>query len=147
LTPFTTLPVTSETSLPIAAPEEEQRWLLVSASGRRFALAIEPVREVVPARGCTRIPGAPACVSGLLNLRGHILTVVDLASRLDLPASQSPGQRVVVMKYAGREVGLEVDEVLRIAALPGGVAEDGDPFEVLDVAALLGPIFGRPEDR
>jgi purine-binding chemotaxis protein CheW len=139
--------VTSESSLPIAAPEEERRWLLVSTSGRRFALPVDPVREVIPARVCTRIPGAPACVNGLLNLRGHILTVVDLTTRLELPGRNPMGRRVVVMRYADREVGLEVDEVLRIAALPDGEADDGEPFEVIDIAALLGPIFGRPEDR
>jgi purine-binding chemotaxis protein CheW len=139
--------VTSETSLPIAAPEEEQRWLLVSASGRRFALPVDPVREVIPARSCTRIPGAPACVRGLLNLRGRLVTVVDLASRLELPAGRSAGRRVIVLRHADRVVGLEVDEVLRIAALSGGETDDGEPFEVIDVAALLGPVFGRPEDR
>jgi purine-binding chemotaxis protein CheW len=139
--------VTSETSLSIAAPEEEQRWLLVSASGHRFALPVAPVREVIPARRCTRIPGAPVSVSGLLNLRGRILTVVDLATRLDLPAHRSTGRRVVVLRHADRVVGLEVDEVLRIASLPDGEADDGEPLEMIDVAALLGPVFGRPEDR
>lgn len=139
--------MTSETSLPIAAPEEEQRWLLASASGRRFALPVGPVREVIPARICTRIPGAPACVAGVLNLRGRIVTVVDLAGRLGLPAGRASGRRVIVLRHADRVVGVEVDEVLRIAALPDGESEDGGPFEVIDVAALLGPVFGRPEDR
>lgn len=139
--------MTSETSLPIAAPEEEQRWLLVSASGRRFALPVGAVREVIPARSCTRIPGAPVAVCGLLNLRGRIVTVVDLATRLALPAGRATGRRVVVLRYADRVVGLEVDEVLRIASLPDGEADDGEPFEMIDVAALLGPVFGRPEDR
>ena len=73
--------MTAEAPTPIAAPEAESRFLLVTASGCRFALELDAVREIIPARPCTRIPGVEAYVRGLVNLRGRVLTVVDTFSR------------------------------------------------------------------
>ncbi len=136
--------MTAEAPTPIAAPEAEQRWLLVSASGSGYSFELESVREVVPVRTCTPIPGAPAYVRGLLNLRGRILTVVDLAARLGLPAAAGPAQRVIVLHHDGRDVGIVVEEVHRIAS---DLEENGMVFEPIDSTALLGPIFESPEDR
>ena len=81
---------------------------------------------------------------GLLNLRGQLLTVVDLATRLGLAPLRAPDQRIVVLHHEGRDVGVIVGEVLRIGALRAGQRQ---PCELIDVATLLGPIFGRPETR
>jgi chemotaxis signal transduction protein len=139
-----TFPVTAEAPTPIAAPEAESRFLLVTASGCRFALELDAVREIIPARPCTRIPGVEAYVRGLVNLRGRVLTVVDLAERLGRRSAPDASQRIVVLHHEGREVGLVVDEVVRIASRN---EEEGESFEVIDGATLFGPIFGRREDR
>lgn len=133
-----------EASLPIAAPEAESRRLFLSAAGLSFALRLATVREVIPAPACTRIPGAPRCVRGLFNLRGRILTVVDLADALALDGPRGADPRLIVMRHGDLDVGLIVDELLRITAAD----EVTDlTFELIDDAALFGPIFGRPEDR
>lgn len=132
--------------------------MLVAAGGQQLALPMAALREVVPARPWTRLPGAPACVRGVVNLRGRMVTVVDLGAALELGApSTHAGQRVVVVHFGGREVGLSVDEVLRIVAEPA--TEGGEPaaerghqrFRTVDPAALLGPIFdvtdGRAHER
>jgi purine-binding chemotaxis protein CheW len=136
--------VTAAASSPIAAPDAERRWLLVRTSGSVFAFGLEFVREVIPARPCTRIPGAPPYVRGLLNLRGQLLTVIDFAARLGLAPLRAPDQRIVVLHHDGRDVGVIVAEVLRIGVLRSGQRQ---PCELIDVATLLGPIFGRPETR
>lgn len=145
-----------ETPAGEALPPSEPLLLLL-AGGRRFGLALAPVREVVTARAFTRLPGAPTPVRGLVNLRGRITTVVDLGLLLELPSSSTPGHRVVVVEHRGRAVGLAVDDVLRIVgparpaaegppedaspALPAEGAEEEEPFAVLDASGLLGPLF------
>jgi chemotaxis signal transduction protein len=143
------------------APVQDDGCMLVSVGGRLFVLALRHVREVVTARPFTRLPGAPECVCGVVNHRGRLRTVVDLGARLGLPpAAPSPGHRVVVVEYRGREVGVAVDDVLRIThlatdrlqPLPGGAAdapdpagwEEADPMypHPLDPFALLRPLFG-----
>ena len=68
------------------------------------------MREIIPIRRATRIPGAPPHVRGLINLRGTLLTVVDLARRLDLGETREDGSIVLVQEGA-RLVGVGVDEV------------------------------------
>ena len=53
------------------------------------------MREIVPIRHATRLPGAPSYVRGLINLRGAIVTVIDLATRLAGSAAVPEGSVVL----------------------------------------------------
>ena len=55
-----------------------------------FGVEVEKVQEVIRYQEMTRVPLAPAVISGLINLRGQIVTAVDLRRRLELP--ERPGQ-------------------------------------------------------
>jgi purine-binding chemotaxis protein CheW len=79
-----------------------------------LALPIESVREVLPAQPVTRVPLAPEEVVGLVNLRGEVVTILDLRARLVLPASGCPtarGVHVMVGEHGGAAVGLLADRV------------------------------------
>ena len=89
-----------------------------------FGIAVEAVQEVVRYQDVTRVPLAPEEVGGLMNLRGEIVTAIDLRRRLALP-SRSPGQLPlnIVVRTNGETVSLLVDEI-------GDVLEvRGDDFE------------------
>ena len=89
------------------------RYLLVQVGGQRFAWELAQVREIIPARNVTRLPGSPAWVLGLLNLRGTVLTVTDLGVRLGLESTGAG--TVVVVESEGRALGVRVDAVLSVA--------------------------------
>jgi purine-binding chemotaxis protein CheW len=93
------------------AGEGDHRLLLFVVAGRVYACSIAPVREIVPARPATRLPGAPEYVCGLINLRGAIVTVVDLGRRLGESASARADGSIILVEHAGRTMGLAVDEV------------------------------------
>lgn len=82
---------------------------MVEAGGRRFAWELTAIKEIVPARAVTRLPGAPAWVLGLLNLRGLVLTVIDLPGLLGLPSGA--GASFVVVDAEERSLGVRVDAV------------------------------------
>jgi purine-binding chemotaxis protein CheW len=93
---------------------EGTRFLVFEAEGRRYACTLGSVREIVPFRGATRLPGAPPAVVGLINLRGRLVTVVDLSVQLGAreAGGRAGGVGSIVMLGAGtRLVGLLVDEV------------------------------------
>jgi purine-binding chemotaxis protein CheW len=92
-------------------PELNRRLLLFVVSGRLYACAIEPVREIIPVRKATRLPGAPAYVCGLINLRGGIVTVIDLGARLGESTGERTEGSIILVEHAGKTVGLAVDEV------------------------------------
>lgn len=84
-----------------------------------FGLPIARVRDVfVPAR-LTRVPLSPFEVSGVLNLRGRIVTVIDMRRRLGLPAQPNVGSYMAIgIERDGEAYGLLVDsvgEVMRIS--------------------------------
>ena len=67
-------------------------------------------------RRATRLPGAPGYVRGLINLRGAIVTVIDLAARLAGRTVANDGS-VVVAEYGSKHVGIAVDEVRDVQIL------------------------------
>lgn len=126
------------------------RYLVARAAGQRVAIPLEQAREIVHARQVTRLPGALPWVAGLFNLRGTVLTVLDVSVRLGGPASNGP---VIVVAVEERSVGLRVDGVDAVMTADGeevpveaarsadgcvrasAAMHDGEAL-VLDVAAL-----------
>ncbi|HEX7241545.1 MAG TPA: chemotaxis protein CheW [Longimicrobiaceae bacterium] len=100
------------------APGDEgslERIVLLGVGGHWFGVAIGAIREIIPPRPYTPLPGSEPFVLGLINLRGRIVTVVDLGARLDLPpAAANPEHSVVILEHGGRLVGMAVEEVSRI---------------------------------
>jgi purine-binding chemotaxis protein CheW len=117
-----------------------------------FAADGEDVRELIPMGAITRLPGAPAFVRGLLNVRGTIVTILDLGVRLDPSAQPAMEGSILLVRHRDRLVGVVVDEVADVRQLEvdasgateaagdlvRGVATlDGAPVVVLDLAALI----------
>lgn len=86
-------------------------FLVVEGSGTLFAVEQSLVREIVPARQITRLPGAPESVRGLLNVRGTLVTVIDLATRFGQGRSVADDASVVIAVTSSRTLGLLVDDV------------------------------------
>lgn len=104
--------------------------MLVVVGGHRLALPIEAVREIVPARPYTSLPGSGLQVAGLMNLRGRIVTVIDLGARLGLGrAAAFPAHSVVVVEHAGTLAGLAVEGIHRIVDVERDAL--GEPAEAL----------------
>jgi purine-binding chemotaxis protein CheW len=77
-----------------------------------FGVEVEKVQEVIRYQEMTRIPLSPAVIAGLINLRGQIVTAIDLRHQLDLPArgdDQLP-MNVVIRRDDG-PISLLVDEI------------------------------------
>lgn len=93
-------------------------FLSVRTSGQDFALNIMAVREIRGWTTSTPLPDMPHYVRGMINLRGAVLPILDLAARLDLPCSEPKSSSVVVVvEVDGTPMGLLVDEVCDIIAV------------------------------
>jgi purine-binding chemotaxis protein CheW len=143
---------TDTEDVPAGAADQEtepERMVLFVVGEHRFAVPIGRIREIIPARAYTPLPGSAGHVCGLINLRGRIVTVVDLGARLNLPpASRIPEHSVVIVEHRARLVGMAVEEVARIVAVdPGTLAESADVLRSLriDRAYLRG--VGEVDDE
>jgi purine-binding chemotaxis protein CheW len=86
-----------------------------------FAVNVGQVQEIVRLTTITAVPRSPDFVEGVINLRGRIVPVIDLATRFGMPGRErSKVSRIIITEVAGRTVGMRVDavnEVLRLDAL------------------------------
>jgi purine-binding chemotaxis protein CheW len=80
-----------------------------------YALGIQFVREIIRVTTITRIPEAPEHVKGVSNLRGRIIPIIDLRSRLGMPSvSTTKESRIIVVEAYQKMIGLMVDRVTQI---------------------------------
>jgi purine-binding chemotaxis protein CheW len=88
---------------------------------QEFCIDIMSVREIRGWTPATPLPRAPHFVRGVINLRGAVLPVVDLAQRLELAAVQQTATQVIIVAQIGsRIVGLLVDAVSDILNIESG---------------------------
>lgn len=87
--------------------------LSFSVCGEDYSVDIMSVREIRGGTTATALPHAPEFVRGVINLRGNVLPILDLAVRLGLPQRISDADRhvIIVVDLGGRMVGLMVDAV------------------------------------
>jgi purine-binding chemotaxis protein CheW len=88
------------------------RFCTFLLDGLLFGIEVECVQEVIRAQRMTRVPRAPAVVEGLINLRGQIVTAIDLRRRLALPPRDASAQPTnVVVRTDDGAVSFLVDEI------------------------------------
>ena len=74
-----------------------------------MGIEVDKVQEVLRFHGATPVPLAPSLISGLINLRGQIVTAVDLGSRFGLPDREDGGSTVLVLRTGSRLISFVVD--------------------------------------
>ncbi len=110
------------------------RHVIFTLEGDRYGVLLSKVRTVVMPRPLTRVPRAPRALLGIINLRGRVVSVVDLAALLGLTSSTAHG-KVLLLDRGRTELGVAVADVLGIAALEvKGRAPEGSPAFVTGVA-------------
>jgi len=139
------------------------RLLLVRAADVLAAVEAASVREILSTPAATRIPGAPAEVLGLINVRGELVTLVHgrrLLGRTDDADDGTEGGPLVLLSWGGAGIAVVVDEVVDLVRadevemtpreeLPGVDPQlvqavglhGGRSFLVLDLDALFRPLL------
>lgn len=129
--------------------------IVVAAGGERCGIELSLVQEIDIVGVVTPVPGIPEFWRGIVNLRGSVYPVLDLAHHLGFGEVKRDGEaRVVLVAASGMRVGLLVDDVCEIRSVPveqvgpvvsEGLATDEDVFSgvtddlvtLLDVQRLL----------
>jgi purine-binding chemotaxis protein CheW len=94
------------------------RHVIFRVEKERYSLPLSSVREVVvPPGRFTRVPRAPPAISGVMNLRGRVVTVVELRQLLGLPEGPTPPSRLLLLDRGRRDLGFLVTDVDGIEAL------------------------------
>lgn len=142
--------------------------------GRRYALPLSAIREVVRAVAITVLPGAPRVVEGVIDIRGELVPVMDLRAREGFPArSIEPSEIIIVAETATRlvcfrsdgfrepvevageavraasEVASAADHISGIVSLPDGLVliQDLERFLTIEEEAALDSAIMAREER
>jgi len=110
--------------------------------GLCLGIEVSTMREVLRAQTLTRVPRAPREVRGLMNLRGQIVTAVDLAARLRLPRGERPAAAMnVIVQTQDGPVSLLVDEIGDVVEVGAPEAEPPPANLMPEVRELISQVY------
>ncbi len=98
--------------------KEERQILVFSLASEELGLDISCVREVLRPQKIYPLPKTPHFIEGVINLRGHIVALIDLRKRLNAKQIEDePNKRIIVCRVNKFIVGLTVNSLREIIAL------------------------------
>jgi purine-binding chemotaxis protein CheW len=127
--------VPSQANAPASVATSTMRAAIISLGGELFTIDLQNVREVFVVESVTPVPGMPAGLVGVTNLRGSVVPLLDLRQMIGL-AAETALKYAVVVKHGNWQVGVLVDTVPEIRTLskdqflpaPIGTGDGGNPF-------------------
>lgn len=127
------------------------QYLTFFVGGDEYAVGILRIREILEFAGATRVPGAPPGILGVINLRGKVVPVVDLAAKFELPPAELTRRTCVVIvdievESTATVIGLVTDSVSQVIELAEGRIEPPPSFGTRAAAAFLKGV-GKHGDR
>ncbi|MFH0734080.1 MAG: chemotaxis protein CheW [bacterium] len=112
-----------------------------------FGIDILKVQEINRMMQITKVPNAPGFIEGVVNLRGRIIPVMDLRTRLNMPRIDHDNRtRIIVVELEGITVGFIVDEVSEVLRIPKSITEP-PPAMTAGIDSDYITAVGKLEDR
>ena len=111
-----------------AAEGETLEAVEFELAGETYAIPLAQVREVGPLHDLTPVPGTPAFILGIINLRGEIRTVIDLKKFFDLPdAGLTQLNQILLLEHDDLQLGILADAIRGVRHLPLADLQPGLP--------------------
>jgi purine-binding chemotaxis protein CheW len=130
-----------------SSSEELLQLVSFHIGSEEFGLDILRVQEINRMVEITRVPNAPPFVSGVINLRGRVIPIVDLRERFGLAKKETDkNTRIIVVELKGRIVGFVVDSVQEVLRIPKRITEP-PPAMVAGIGSEYITAVGKLEDR
>ena len=119
----------------LLAPVQVCEWIVLEVGNIRCGIPITRIQEINKQLDMTPVHHAPAYVRGVINLRGQIVTVVDLRAKFDLPPLDLDEELcIVVVRWSGESIGLLADRIQDIVV--------ADAADILDPPANIRGVTG-----
>ena len=107
----TAQPAKEDTAAPAEPAAAGERLLIFDLDGEKYAIPIHDIAQIIDMPPATFVPNAPPFLSGILSLRGRIVSIINVASRLGLISSKPEAPKVIVLDLGADHIGLLVDQI------------------------------------
>jgi len=105
--------------------KREGKYLTFVLANEEYGFEILKVREIIGTMNTTAVPGMPAYVNGVINLRGKVVPVIDLRLRFGMTAAEQTAETcIIVVDVRGSLMGVVVDRVSEVLDIHGEDIED-----------------------
>ena len=91
------------------APVDKKQYLTFMLGGERFSIGILCIKEIIWYANLTEVPMMPACIRGVINLRGAVVPVMDLSARFGKPATAVTKSTCIVIVEVGNDTDMDMD--------------------------------------
>ncbi len=116
-------------------------------AGEEFGVDILKVQEINRMTQITKMPNAPYYVEGIINLRGRVIPVIDLRTKLNLPRiEKNANSRIIIVEINSKVLGFIVDEVSEVLRIPDNITEP-PPSLTLNINSDFITSVAKLEDR
>jgi purine-binding chemotaxis protein CheW len=122
-------PISADVTPSRAATHVAGKFLTFYLGDEEYGLPILTVQEIIGVLPITRVPRTPPFVSGVINLRGRVIPIIDLRRKFDMEAHVSTSTScIIVVATADVQMGLLVDRVSDVADIPAADISPPPPF-------------------
>jgi purine-binding chemotaxis protein CheW len=113
---------------PTPAPASDLRLVCFMLAGQEFGVDIRAIKETIVMRPITRVFLTPDWVAGIINLRGDVVAVIDLARFLGLPRSVATAEaRIIITRGRGKTAGLLIDRLSEVRTVDARAIREAPP--------------------
>ncbi len=95
----------------------EEQMVLFRLGTEEYGIPISQAKEIIHYKGATRLPQTPDSMEGIINLRGVVIPVIELAKRFGIATRGGADKRAIIIETDGQEIGVVVDEVTEVIRL------------------------------
>jgi len=133
---------TTETAKPTS---DEQQYATFKVGNLLFGVDVHDVQEIIRSQQLTPVPLAPEVVRGLMNLRGQIITAIDLRHRLGVASTIAEADEMnIVVAFDAEKVSLVVDSVGDVIKVSRDTFEETPPTVGGKIRELSRGVFKLP---
>ena len=127
-------------------PDELLRWVTFRLADEGYGINVMQVQEVLRITDVAPVPGAPHFVLGIINLRGNVVTVLDMRKLLGLmPGEVTEQSRIMVIESGKVTVGLLVDSVAEVVNINASQIDPAPSVGNDDSSRYIQGVFSRED--
>ncbi len=98
--------------------------VIFKLNNEQFAVETDKVQSINDSMEITRVPKAPQYIKGLINLRGNVISLLDINLLLDVPKAEVKQDNIIILDMDGEMVGIAVDQVEEVLDVEEDIIED-----------------------